>query len=282
MIHKIFQNDISVEINSLGAELIQFSKGNQNYIWKVDNTFWNKTSPILFPIVGRLKNDFYQLNGKKYKMARHGFARDHDFTVLHKTENSISFLLIDNEETHLIYPFNFKLLLTYTIDNHGLKIDYRVKNKSKVIMPFSIGAHPAINLDSDFENYSIVFEKDTILNCHELENEQFSGNTKQIKLKDNQLQLNYDLFEKDAIVLKKLDSKYLTIYKYNNPFIKISYVNFPHLGIWTKVNAPFLCIEPWHGYADDRNSNGELTTKEGMIHLPQNEEKVFSITLEIL
>lgn len=281
MVHQISYNTISIEVNSLGAELIQFSKGDTKYIWNVDEAFWNKTSPILFPIVGRLKNDYYNLNGKNYNMARHGFARNYNFTLLHKTKNSISFQLNDNEETFSIYPFKFELILTYTIESYGLKIDYSVTNKSEDTMPFSIGAHPAIKIDSDFENYSILFEKDSLLNCHELENEQFSGQTKNINLDNNRLNLNYNLFEKDAIVLKKFDSKYLTIYKHNNPLIKISFDNFPHLGIWTKTNAPFICIEPWYGYADNQNSTGELTTKEGMIHLPPNERKDFVILFEI-
>ena len=148
-------------------------------------------------------------------------------------------------------------------------------------MPFSIGAHPAINIDSGFENYSILFDKDSELISHELENENFSGKIKPIKLQDKYLKLDYQLFDKDAIVLKKFESKYLTIYKYNSPFIKISFDNFPHLGIWTKKDAPFLCIEPWQGYADDDNTTGDLTTKKGILHLLPNEEKNFSMTFEI-
>lgn len=281
MIHKILYNNILVEINSLGAELIQISKDNINYIWNIDETFWNKTSPILFPIVGRLKNDSYSFNGINYEMARHGFARNYDFTVLNKTENSISFTLTDNNETLSQYPFNFQLTITYTVHIKGLTIDYKVKNNSKKVMPFSIGAHPAININSEFKNYSIQFENDSELISHELENENFSGKTNQIKLEEKTLKLNYDLFEKDAIVVKDLQSNHLTIYKHNNPFIKISFDNFPHLGIWTKKNAPFLCIEPWQGYADSENTTGDLIKKEGMLHLLPNKEKNFSISFEI-
>ncbi len=281
MIHKILHNNILVEINSLGAELIQFSKNGLNYIWSVDDTFWNKTSPILFPIVGRLKNDSYSLNGINYKMDRHGFARNYDFKVLNKTENSISFTLTDNDETLSHYPFNFQLIITYTINTKGLTIAYTVKNNSEEVMPFSIGAHPAINIDSGFDNYSILFENDSELISHELENENFSGKTNQIKLQDKSLKLDYNLFEKDAIVLKNFESNHLTIYKHNSPFIKISFDNFPHLGIWTKKNAPFLCIEPWQGYADNKNTTGDLIKKEGMLHLSPNEEKNFSISFEI-
>lgn len=281
MIHKISHNNISAEINSLGAELIQVSKDNINYIWSIDETFWNKTSPILFPIVGRLKNDSYNLDGIKYEIPRHGFARNYVFSVINKFENSISFSLTDDEKSLLQYPFNFQLTIIYTINENGLTIDYKVINKSKNLMPFSIGAHPAINIDSGFENYSILFENDSELISHELENENFSGKTKRIKLEDKSLKLDYQLFDKDAIVLKKFESKYLTIYKYNSPFIKISFDNFPHLGIWTKKNAPFLCIEPWQGYADNENTTGDLIQKEGMLYLLPNEEKNFSMTFEI-
>ena len=63
MIITIQNTKISASINSFGAELLTLKKGKTNYIWTVDTTYWNKTSPILFPIVGRLKKDVYTVIG---------------------------------------------------------------------------------------------------------------------------------------------------------------------------------------------------------------------------
>lgn len=149
-------------------------------------------------------------------------------------------------------------------------------------MPFSLGAHPAFAIDSSLENYTLKFDNDNILTTHELENEQFSGKTKTINLKNKTLPLTYSLFEKDALVFKEFRSKYLTIIKNDIPYLKIDFESFPNLGIWTKRNAPFLCIEPWFGYADDKNSNGNIFDKKGIQILDIN--SIFStyFSIEIL
>ena len=157
-----------------------------------------------------------------------------------------------------------------------------VKNNSDQEMPFSIGAHPAFAIDSNLIDYAIQFENDMELITHELENEQFSGNKKTIILKNKILPLSYSLFEKDAIVLKKLESKNIIILKNQLPYLKINFGNFPNLGIWTKNNAPFLCIEPWHGYADSVNANGRIENKEGIIVLTKGDSFVTSFSIEIL
>lgn len=149
-------------------------------------------------------------------------------------------------------------------------------------MPFSIGAHPAFAIDSDLTNYAIRFEKEEELIAHELEKEQFSGKTKSITLKNKTLPLSYSLFEKDAIVLKKLESKNIIILKKQLPYLKIDFGNFPNLGIWTKNNAPFLCIEPWHGYADSANANGCIEDKEGIIVINKGDSFETSFSIEIL
>jgi galactose mutarotase-like enzyme len=163
-----------------------------------------------------------------------------------------------------------------------LVISYMVKNNSDQEMPFSIGAHPAFAIESSLTNYAIQFENDEELITHELENEQFSGNMKTIVLKNKTLPLSYSLFEKDAIVLKKLESKNIIILKNHLPYLKINFGNFPNLGIWTKNNAPFLCIEPWHGYADSVNANCRIEDKEGIIVLTKGDSFETSFSIEIL
>ena len=279
MIITLSNTKISASINTIGAELSRLEKNNKNYIWTVDEAFWNKTSPILFPIVGRLKNDSYSINGKSYELPRHGFARNFDFKIENQTENSAIFSLESNAETLQQFPFEFELKMEYRLTENGLEITYLVSNKSNEVMPFSIGAHPAFVIDNAFDNYNLVFNQSEKMISHQLENEQFDGSVREIEAKNGKINLDYSLFEKDALVFRELESNEITL-QHNNEFIlKMIFEGFPYLGIWTKPNAPFLCIEPWCGLADNVNHNGNIEEKEG-INLLQPQE-VFSRTIKI-
>lgn len=279
MIVTITNNKISASIDTIGAELIRLEKDNQNCIWTVDDTYWNKTSPILFPIVGRLKNDSYKYDGKTYELPRHGFARNFEFQILNKTENSIIFVLDSNSETLKNYPFEFQLQLEYELDGNELKMKYSVENKSQVTMPFSIGAHPAFAIENSFSDYSLKFNQTEEFISYELDNEQFNTISKKIQSENGIIDLNYTLFEKDALVFKHLESNELTLLKKKEPVLSVQFEGFPYLGIWTKPNAPFLCIEPWCGLADNVNHNGNIFEKEGINFLQAKE--TFSKTIKI-
>lgn len=264
MIITLKNTTISVSINSFGAELTQLKKGEINYIWNVDEEYWNKTSPILFPIVGRLKNDIYTCKSKKYTIPRHGFARNLDFKIINKSENSVRFCLESNVETLKMFPFHFELIIEYLLSENELEISYQVSNKSENIMPFSIGAHPAFAIENKLSDYSLVFNEHEKMNSYQLENEQFNNSISEMKLENGEMKLDYTLFEKDALVFKHLKSNQVTL-KNNNKFVlKIIFEGFPYLGIWTKPNAPFLCIEPWCGLADNVNFKGNIYEKEGI------------------
>lgn len=264
MIVTIKNNTISATINSIGAELIRLEKDNKNYIWTVDETYWNKTSPILFPIVGRLKNDSYSINNTTFELPRHGFARNYDFQIVNQTENSVLFQLESNSNTLKNYPFDFQLQLEYVLEGNSLKTKYSVVNKSNETMPFSIGAHPAFAIENNFPVYSLRFNKEDEFISYELENEQFNNSFKEISTVNNTISLDYSLFEKDALVFKHLNSNELTLLENEQEVLSVQFDGFPYLGIWTKPNAPFLCIEPWCGLADNVNHNGELSVKEGI------------------
>jgi galactose mutarotase-like enzyme len=282
MIVTISNGTLTATINTLGAELISLVKNNKNYIWNIDETYWNKTSPVLFPIVGRLKNDSYTFNGKTYQLPRHGFARNMEFTFDKKSDSQVIFELNETEETKAIYPFSFKLLMAYTLMENELVIEYFVRNQSDEVLPFSIGAHPAFNISENFENYSLQFNAADTFETHHLENESFNGKTTLVDTKNNAIALNFTLFEKDALVFKQLNSNEVILKNKDKAILKVNYDHFPYLGIWTKQNAPFLCIEPWCGLADSNNHNGDLEEKEGMNHLPAGEDFLRAIRIEIL
>ncbi|TDP03412.1 aldose 1-epimerase family protein [Flavobacterium sp. 245] len=273
---------LTASIKHAGAELFSL-KNNQNkeYIWEGNPDFWGKHSPILFPIVGTLKNNNYKVNGKEYQLPRHGFARDMDFQLVEKTGNSAVFSLESNEETLKKYPFEFELQLIYTIEGSSLNIEYIVINKNDEKMPFSIGAHPAIALPNNFENYSFKFEKEESLKFNLLENDLISNKTETLKITNNVVPLNYKLFENDALVFKTLESNSLTILENSKPYVQVDFEDFPSLGLWTKDQAPFICIEPWFGYSDTSNNSGNLFEKEGILilEIDQTFHSQFSIKI---
>lgn len=281
MIVTISNKELSATINTVGAELVSLVKNNKNYIWQVDETYWNKTSPVLFPIVGKLKNDTFIYKGKNYNLPRHGFARNMEFSFEQRNESQVVFELNESAESKLNYPFDFKLLMAYTLMDNELVIEYFVRNQSDEVLPFSIGAHPAFAITEDFNSYSLEFNKEDVFETNHLENESFNDKTTLVETHNSELQLNYALFEKDALVFKKLKSNEVILKQNNKNILKVNFDHFPYLGIWTKQNAPFLCIEPWCGLADNKSHNGNLEEKEGINLLQPNEDFLRAIRIEI-
>lgn len=282
MITTISNSIVTAVIKHTGAELCSLKDiDNKEYIWNGNPNFWGKHSPVLFPIVGSLKNNRYLHDNREYQLSRHGFAREMEFQLINKQENSAVFSLVSSQETAEKYPFDFDLHLIYTLDNKSLKIEYKVFNNGESKMPFSIGAHPAFDLPGAFDNYSLSFDKDP-LQYYLLDEGLISNTTNTLSLNQNELHLNYKLFEKDALVFKNIPSKTITILEKSKPFLKVSYSDFPDLGIWTPPNAPFICIEPWFGYSDTVDKSGELLCKEGIQILNKNEFFHSAFTIEIL
>lgn len=279
----ISNSTLKASIKHVGAELSSLrSNQNKEFIWEGNPDFWGKHSPVLFPIVGTLKNNTYTVNEKKYQLPRHGFARDMEFQLIDKTENSVTFSLQSNAETLKKYPFEFELQLIYTLHESALDIQYKVTNKSESKMPFSIGAHPAIALPENFESYALKFEREEVLKYYLLENDLISDKTKVLETKNGLVPLNYKLFENDALIFKTLESNSLTILENSKPYIKIDFEDFPSLGIWTKEQASFICIEPWLGYSDTAVNSGDLFEKEGVLILDANQTFTSKFSIQIL
>ncbi len=275
--------NLTAQIKHLGAELFSL-KNNQNteYIWEGNPAFWGKHSPILFPIVGTLKKNTYNYNQKQFQLSRHGFAREMEFELVKKSDESATFSLISTLETQKVFPFNFELQICYSLDENKLNIDYKVINKTETTLPFAIGAHPAFALPGNFEEYSLEFQQAETLKYYLLEEGLISNNSNEIQLDNKKLGLNYQWFEKDALVFKTLESKSITILKNEKSILKVNFNDFPNLGIWTVQNAPFLCIEPWFGYSDTLNEYDDFLKKEGIQLLKNNETFKSNYSVEIL
>ena len=274
------QNDcLSVTIHPKGAELKSLYNKNTGigYLWNGDPAYWAKTSPVLFPIVGTLKNDAFNYAGKSYPLGRHGFARDMDFTVTDEKPSSITFTLTSNEATLQKFPFPFQFDIIYSIDKDQLKVSYRVVNTGDQTMYFSIGAHPAFNVPlipgSDYTDYYLEFDKTENAGRWPISKDGLIQSAP-VPLLDNTqvLPLTKELFQNDAIVFKELRSASVSLLSDRSPHgLKFDFSGFPYLGIWAAKNADFVCIEPWCGIADSVNSNQQLEDKEGINSLPASD-----------
>lgn len=269
--HTITNDLLSVTIAGKGAELqrIYHKQHKQEYMWEALPA-WPKKSPVLFPIVGGLKNNTYYHNGKQYQMSRHGFARDMEFTVIDQSETSITYNIQSNERTLLIYPFPFSFSIAYTLKDRALEVCYLVENTGNETMYFSVGGHPAFKVPlvpgSDFEDYYLYFHKTITADRWPLTD---SGLIKskpvELIVNDDSLPLTRKLFSTDALVFKHPPVNEVTLQSPNTDRrISVVFDGFPYLGIWQAQNGDFVCIEPWCGIADSEASSGELQNKEGI------------------
>lgn len=275
---------ISAVIRRKGAELISLKNQTttREYIWEGHSEFWGKHSPVLFPIVGSLKNNCYIYDGTSYELPRHGFARDFEFSLDYNDTNKAVFSLDANVETLQRYPFQFKLEITYLLKNRQLEITYKISNGDSTTMPFSIGAHPAFALHEKFEDYELSFDKTENLTSHQLSDGLLSETTKKLSTNANKLKLSYDLFDNDALVFKQLNSKKITIIESDKPLLALRFEDFLNFGIWTVKNAPFICLEPWLGYSDITDADGYIMKKEGIQLLEPKKNFEVQYSIEIL
>ena len=217
MNYEIKNEHIKAKIKSFGAELNSLQKIDENleYMWQGDLKYWNRHSPILFPIVGRLKNDSYTYQNQKYNMTQHGFARDKEFEVIKNEVDFMEFRLKSDEKTLEIYPFSFELYLSYKLDKNSLIVSYKVINKSDDKMLFSIGAHPAfnwtLNENEQKEDYFLEFENIKNTKRYFLNELGLVYNSIDLEIKDNKIALNEELFKNDALVFNDSNIKNVTL-----------------------------------------------------------------------
>ena len=285
----IIENEkLRVEVNPMGAELNSlFNKSTGlEYIWSGDPAFWGKKSPVLFPIVGNLKDNQYFVDGKSYEMNRHGFAREKMFTVINQHSSAIQFELQSDWQTLQVFPFQFTFSIIYTISSGTLSVCYQVKNKGTEMMHFSVGGHPAFRLPLtdtlSYEDYYLFFNKKELAGRWPISQTGLIERAS-IPLLDNtqNLSLSKSLFHKDAIVLKQLESDEVEVKSdLHAAGLSFSFKGFPYLGIWAAKDADFICIEPWCGIADSVDSKQVLAEKEGIVHLKAEEvfERTWMVT----
>lgn len=274
--------DVCAKIISKGAELKSLKVGNRELMWSADPTFWGKTSPILFPMIGTLKDGKTIINGSEYKISKHGFARDLELTPEDFNGNSAMFSLTQSDYTKAMYPFDFRFTVRYTLKADGITVTYRVHNNSSTDMPFCIGAHPAFATPGDMTDYRLQFTKletaevpnyDLTTGLHE------ENNRRPLMKESTELNLSHEMFYEDVCYFDKIRSRQVELLNKDNTGVRVDFPDFTSLGVWQAKDAPFLCIEPWCGSADFDDCSGIFAEKRGIEILPPDGEKAFTYSI---
>lgn len=289
MEYRLANEVLQIGIKRKGAELcsIRTLQGDFDYLWQAEAAVWARHAPILFPIVGKLKNNAYHYAGKEYHLPQHGFARDMDFECRQISQTDALFRLSNSEATERNFPFPFHLDISYQLHDAQISIGWQVHNTGTGVLPFSIGAHPGFNLlleeGQSLAEYSLVFEVPETASLLALEAGLLAGVAQPRFLNEsNTLQLSANLFDQDALIFEGLQSRYVDLVKQDGSHrVRVSLEGFPYLGIWSKPGQPFVCIEPWCGIADSTVASGQLIDKQGIIMLPAGEvfTRSYSITI---
>lgn len=276
-LYTITAHGFKAVISTLGAELKSLVniKTGEEYIWSGEPTIWQGTAPILFPIVGRLKNGQYKHQGKSYEMAKHGFARNSVFDVISHEDSTIQFRLSASTQTRQQYPFNFVFSVFFSLQADGLSVRYEVHNSGEETMLFTLGSHPAFSLPLDghrLDDYYLQFEHAEQLDAYFLAHDLLCSEPIHLFL-DNQrtIPITKQLFKNDALIFQNIQSRSVSIYhKKTGRRLRLHLGEAPHFGIWAKPGASFICLEPWFSVDDTNQTDGQIEHKPGILRLTKN------------
>ena len=286
---KLENDQIEVIVNYHGAELRSLKKKatDQEYLWNADAKYWGRTSPVLFPFVGGVKNKVYRYEGKEYPMNQHGFARDSEFTCLDMTADSITHVLKASDATMEIYPFDFELKVKHVLDKNQICVCWEVTSHSEEPMYFTIGGHPAFNVPAEGigskEEYHLTFDGQDSLS-YLLVADDASGTAAADKLYTLELDhgtclIDAHMFDKDALIFDEQVEKAGFAFPDGSPYLELTCHGFPSFGIWSVPGSSFVCLEPWIGRCDDSGFTGDLSEKKYINVL--NKDEIFNASYEI-
>lgn len=282
---------LEVELNPKGAEIIKIigQQDGINYMWRRDPILWANSAPILFPIVGALRNNECVIEGEKYTMTQHGFSRHNVYETNQLSDTCVEFTLKPNDDILKQYPYIFELKVTYTLNDNQLECKSEVINKDNKVIYFQIGGHPAFACplyDNESSNdYYIEFEENENLEQKiiDVARKGMSRETRLLFENEKRFFVRQELFSNDAIVVKDFKSKSVSLKSLNHDkSIRFIMDNFNHLGIWaSKHVGGLIAIEPWVGHSDYVDFTGEFKEKEGVVALDAGNKFTCTFTVEI-
>ncbi|MDE6602995.1 MAG: aldose 1-epimerase family protein [Lachnospiraceae bacterium] len=267
---QISNDKITIQVDSMGAELKSLKRvpDQREYMWHGDPAYWGRTSPVLFPIVGGLKDGTYRVDGREYAMGQHGFARDMEFQLKSQVASEIWFTLSSDRETLKRYPYPFLLEIGYELSGRTVVVKWRVVNQAGEPIWFSIGGHPAflcpIDPGTDQTQYKLLFDvKDQVISTGIVGG--LAGKEKKTyALRNGALPVTADLFDDDALVIEGNQAHSVALAGPDGtPYLTVDF-DAPLFGIWSppKKKAPFICIEPWYGRCDSVDFTGDFKERE--------------------
>lgn len=285
MIEIANRNCVAV-IREQGAELTSLRVADDEVIWQSDPEVWSGSAPILFPIVGRLKDGAYTHGGQRYELAKHGLVRSRELEVVERTMDRVTFSLTDDKETRGSYPFAFELRVTFAVTGRGLSVMYEVQNTGPEDLWFSQGSHPAIRLDLDqapLKDYYVQLSEPETLDGYRIVDGLLSTTAEPFLKNEREIPLSAELFEPDALIFKSIRSSAVDVRcRSHARAVRVDTGGAPDLGLWAKPGADYICIEPWWGYDDPADTSGELHHKPGILSLAPGKTFQTSITISLL
>ena len=286
MLYKIANKSFILEVNSYGAEANSLVYNSLDILRKKDE-IWGRIAPLLFPIVGCLKDGYTIIDGKKYSITKHGFLRDHDLKLVEKTDSKITLVDRYTIDTLKMFPFKYEAYVTYELFDNSVKTTIKIKNVDNVSFKYNIGGHPGFRCplydDESFEDYRIVFDREESFYTPTYENDLWNFKKPNYTFdKVKEIKLDYKYFIPDAFVVKGVKSRTVSLLNKKSKGIRFHFDGFNTIAFWTKPNNKYLCFEPWNGYDDLVCSDHDYNKKEELIEIKPGEEKEVSYTIEVI
>jgi galactose mutarotase-like enzyme len=284
--HTLESSGISATIKAEGAELCSLKNHDGlELLWQAGPA-WPRHAPNLFPIVGRLKNDELRHQGKTYPLTQHGFARDRTFAWRERGKTSCTLDLTDDATSRARFPFAFRLAVTYTMDDVHLDVRFEISNTGTEILPASLGGHPAFNWPLlpgvPKEAYAIHFSNDEPAPIRRLRSGLLREKPEPTPIEGKYLALSEQLFTDDAVILDRPASTSIRYAADHGPSIGLQWQGFREFGIWSKPDgAPFLCLEPWRGFASPVGFDGEFLDKPGIMKIEPGKTEILSYRISV-
>lgn len=281
MLYPIRNADLTVEIQDLGAELTRVTNqaDGYEYLWSGDPSIWSGHSPLLFPIVGKLRDQRYTYGGQTYTLPKHGFARRSLFRCERTGATSLTMVLDDWAAHADAYPFRWALRVSFSLEGRTLTVRHEVENLDDAApLLFSIGAHPAIACKDGV----LVFPQPETIDARQFGPDGLIAEARTPFLRgETRYPLLPHTFDRDAYILEGLRSPYVDVHSAATPhWTRVHFGGAPYVGIWAKPGAPYVCIEPWEGLDDSTQASGAFDEKEGIVSLPARQTHTFSISLD--
>jgi galactose mutarotase-like enzyme len=283
--HDFAAEGISASVLAHGAELCRLrDAAGQAYLWPAGPA-WPRHAPVLFPIVGRLRDDTLRHKGKTYRLTQHGFARDLRFSWTDRSPSGCRLVLTDTAETRTQYPFGFRFEIAYLARAAMLETTYTITNTGDEALPVSLGTHPAFRWPlvpgTPKNAYALTFAVEEPGPLRRVAGGLLTPQEHPTPIRGRNLHLQEDLFDNDALILPAPASRSVRYAAGTGPSLTVSWDGFPQLGIWSRAGGDFLCIEPWCGMASPVDFDGEFATKPWAMTVPMGESRTATLSIAL-